>query len=108
MYSEENDILGAGAYGRVFKGVLTSLPAKESLDVAIKTIRPGVDVIYFKALLSELKVMAFLGNGHENLVHLKAACTEGIKNGEIMEHLLTSKIHADTLKYLVHIKLFNI
>ncbi|XP_035703988.1 uncharacterized protein LOC110844824 isoform X2 [Folsomia candida] len=83
LHFEENDILGAGAYGRVFKGVLTSLPAKESLDVAIKTIRPGVDVIYFKALLSELKVMAFLGNGHENLVHLKAACTEGIKNGEI-------------------------
>jgi hypothetical protein len=74
----EDKVLGSGTYGIVNKGIVWL--GSELIPVAIKTIRPGVDISYFKALLSELKIMAYIGNGHENIVHLVAACTENIRN----------------------------
>lgn len=47
--------------------------------VAIKTTKPltsGKE--YFKALLSELKIMTYIG-GHDNIVNLIGACTQNIK-----------------------------
>lgn len=47
--------------------------------VAVKTCGGDVDVMYFKALLSEVKIMAFIGH-HKNVVSLIAACTQNIRN----------------------------
>jgi len=38
-----------------------------------------VDVIYFKALLSELKIMAWIGN-HDRIVNLMATWTGNIEH----------------------------
>ena len=72
----EGTILGKGQFGIVHKGVLNRNGGKSL--VAIKTVTPGVDVETFKALLSEIKIMAYLDR-HENIAHLIGACTVDIK-----------------------------
>jgi serine/threonine protein kinase len=62
--------LGSGAYGMVFKGKLK----ETGMPVAIKTLKPNADMMYFKSLLSELKVITFIGE-HENIVKCIGACT---------------------------------
>lgn len=61
-----------GQFGQVLKGSVGSLP------VAVKTTKPSSDVIYFRSLLSELKILQFLGT-HENIVNLVGANTRNIK-----------------------------
>lgn len=39
----------------------------EGITVAIKTVKRNVGILYFKALLSELKIMAYIGK-HPNIV----------------------------------------
>lgn len=59
-------------------------------EVAVKTIKPvdyGMDT--FKALLSELKIMTYIGK-HENIVNLVGACTTNIQKSELF--LLKSTI----------------
>jgi hypothetical protein len=53
------------------------------LNVAVKTCHPNVDVAYFKALLSEIKIMGYLGH-HGNVVSMVGACTENIKDREFI------------------------
>ena len=45
--------------------------------VAIKTVSKGVDLETFKSLLSEIKIMAYLGK-HENIIHMIGASTVDI------------------------------
>ncbi|ODM94799.1 Receptor-like tyrosine-protein kinase kin-16, partial [Orchesella cincta] len=97
--------LGSGEFGLVLMGKLnlenyeqykninqygacstTSFSVKTSSDVihnempvAVKTCTKNIDVSNFKAVLSEVKIMAYLGH-HENLVTLIGACTAGIRS----------------------------
>jgi FMS-like tyrosine kinase 1 len=50
----------------------------ESETVAVKAVKRNVGVLYFKALLSELKIMAFIRQ-HPNIVSLVGACTHNIR-----------------------------
>ncbi|CAG7721036.1 unnamed protein product [Allacma fusca] len=75
-FSAGDEILGSGAYGKVVKGHYGVM------DAAIKTLKPCCDVTYLKALLSELKIMSFVGR-HPNIVNLLGACTQNIRKKEI-------------------------
>ncbi|CAG7816765.1 unnamed protein product [Allacma fusca] len=75
-FTASEEILGIGAYGKVVKGLYgTSV-------VAIKTLKKTADVGYLKALLSELKIMSFVGR-HSNVVNLLGASTQNIRKKEI-------------------------
>ncbi|CAG7719737.1 unnamed protein product [Allacma fusca] len=73
----DEDKLGEGTYGIVFKGCLVESP---NGTVAVKTVRSEVDKSVLLALLSELKVMIYLGQ-NENIVRLVGACTEFLREG---------------------------
>ncbi|CAG7830411.1 unnamed protein product [Allacma fusca] len=76
-------ILGSGAYGMVLKGKLTQ-DSGEQMDVAVKTTKPdAAGVAYFKALLLELKIMAYVGS-HANIVNLLGAVTKNIRSRELL------------------------
>ena len=67
-------ILGSGAFGVVMKGTL------DKNEVAVKTIKRNADKQYLKALLSELKIMIYLGN-HDNIVTFLGAYTKELQKG---------------------------
>jgi len=48
------------------------------IESAFKTVKPEADISYFKAILSELKILIYLGE-HESIVKLIGAWTENIK-----------------------------
>ena len=50
----------------------------EEVPVAVKTVKKDAGVLYFKALLTELKIMAFIGK-HPNIVNLIGACTQNLR-----------------------------
>lgn len=77
---EENAVLGSGAYAIVLRGTVHR--NGDRTKVAIKTAKPMDDISYFKALLSELKIMGFIGT-HANIVNLVGAHTKNIQNREI-------------------------
>ena len=68
-------ILGSGAFGVVMKGTL------DKNEVAVKTIKRNADKQYLKALLSELKIMIYLGN-HDNIVTFLGAYTKELQKGK--------------------------
>jgi serine/threonine protein kinase len=49
----------------------------ENLDVAVKTAKPTNNIDYFKAMLSEVKIMIYLGEA-ANVVNLLGVCTQDI------------------------------
>ncbi|CAG7838414.1 unnamed protein product [Allacma fusca] len=71
---DSKSVLGSGAYGIVKKGIVNGVPA------AVKTIRTGADKSYLKSLLSELKILIYLGK-HPNLIELIGANTVQLKKG---------------------------
>jgi len=75
FFIDEENILGNGEFGCVYKGKI------ERKIVAIKTTKKNIDVDQFKAMLSEIKVMTYLGP-HENVVSFVGACTDNIRQGE--------------------------
>jgi serine/threonine protein kinase len=81
---DETKLLGSGQFGVVYKGFLLRNGEKEV--VAVKTVAKGVPVEVFKALLSEIKIMAFLGK-HENVVELIGANTQDIFRCESNEEI---------------------
>ncbi|ODM94981.1 Vascular endothelial growth factor receptor kdr-like [Orchesella cincta] len=112
-------ILGSGEYGLVLGGKVMTENVKgyvsisnppdpeeltmnqeaetnnEELTVAVKMCKKDVDVTNFKALLAEIKVMAYLGN-HKNLVSLIGAwelliIVEFCKNGSLESYLRNNK-----------------
>jgi hypothetical protein len=72
-------VLGSGEYGLVVKGMAILKEEERRTAVAIKTVKASAEIGHFKALLSELKILAYLGY-NENLVNLCGAWTENIKN----------------------------
>ena len=63
--------LGSGEFGVVYPGIFRSEP------VAIKVLKHSVDVDDFKAVLAEVKIMAYMGD-HEFVVKFIGAETSEI------------------------------
>lgn len=72
--------LGCGEYGCVYKVAWNM--GNQLVDVAVKTVDPAMsDINQFKALLTEAKVMMFMGK-HENVVNLLGICTDEIRESK--------------------------
>lgn len=50
---------------------------EDCTTVAVKTVKPNADESHFRALITELKIMANLGK-HFNVVNLIGACTKNL------------------------------
>ncbi|CAL8103198.1 unnamed protein product [Orchesella dallaii] len=75
--------LGSGAFATVYRALLCRRTDIQKYPVAVKTTNPlSSNVEHFKALLSELKIMTFIGT-HKNIVNLIGACTEDIKKRKL-------------------------
>ncbi|KAG5849656.1 KIT proto-oncogene, receptor tyrosine kinase b isoform X1 [Anguilla anguilla] len=69
--------LGSGAFGRVVEATAYGmLKADSVMTVAVKMLKPSAHVTETEALMSELKVLSYLGH-HMNIVNLLGACTVG-------------------------------
>ena len=71
-------VLGSGEFGVVHPGIFNSEP------VAIKTFKRTLDIDEFKAVLAELKMMAYLG-GHDFIVKFVGAEISEIAQREAQE-----------------------
>uniref|UniRef100_A0A8C4YKW6 receptor protein-tyrosine kinase n=1 Tax=Gopherus evgoodei TaxID=1825980 RepID=A0A8C4YKW6_9SAUR len=69
--------LGAGAFGKVVEATAYGLfKSDAAMTVAVKMLKPSAHLTEREALMSELKVLSYLGN-HINIVNLLGACTVG-------------------------------
>ncbi|KAI4585621.1 hypothetical protein MJG53_005855 [Ovis ammon polii x Ovis aries] len=69
--------LGAGAFGKVVEATAYGLIKSDAaMTVAVKMLKPSAHLTEREALMSELKVLSYLGN-HMNIVNLLGACTIG-------------------------------
>ncbi|XP_042534333.1 mast/stem cell growth factor receptor Kit isoform X1 [Dipodomys spectabilis] len=69
--------LGAGAFGKVVEATAYGLIKSDAaMTVAVKMLKPSAHLTEREALMSELKVLSYLGN-HVNIVNLLGACTIG-------------------------------
>lgn len=59
------------------------IPGEPVSTVAVKMVKKNVDLIYIKALASELKIMVHLGK-HVNVVNLLGACTKNVANSKYL------------------------
>ncbi|OXA58611.1 Vascular endothelial growth factor receptor 2 [Folsomia candida] len=92
---DRNVLLGSGAYGLVYKGKML----ETNMPIAIKTLKPNADILYFRSLLSELKVMTYIGHENENIVKCIGASTAEkiVHHGRV---LCTWKDHRNDFKHL--------
>uniref|UniRef100_A0A8C6P254 receptor protein-tyrosine kinase n=1 Tax=Nothobranchius furzeri TaxID=105023 RepID=A0A8C6P254_NOTFU len=69
--------LGSGAFGKVVRATAYGLCSVDTVTtVAVKMLKPNAHSTEKEALMSELKVLSYLGN-HVNIVNLLGACTVG-------------------------------
>ncbi|KAK2816955.1 hypothetical protein Q5P01_025146 [Channa striata] len=69
--------LGSGAFGKVVRATAYGLCSADTVTtVAVKMLKPNAHSTEKEALMSELKVLSYLGN-HINIVNLLGACTVG-------------------------------
>uniref|UniRef100_A0A672Z2V6 receptor protein-tyrosine kinase n=1 Tax=Sphaeramia orbicularis TaxID=375764 RepID=A0A672Z2V6_9TELE len=69
--------LGSGAFGKVVRATAYGLCSADTVTtVAVKMLKPNAHSTEKEALMSELKVLSYLGN-HMNIVNLLGACTVG-------------------------------
>ncbi|KAE8629582.1 hypothetical protein XENTR_v10000535 [Xenopus tropicalis] len=89
-------ILGAGAFGKVVEATAYGLIKEDSrMTVAVKMLKPSAHSTEREALMSELKVLSYLGH-HKNIVNLLGACTIGGPTLVITEYCC----YGDLLNYL--------
>lgn len=89
-------ILGAGAFGKVVEATAYGLFKSDApLTVAVKMLKPSAHSTEREALMSELKVLSYLGH-HINIVNLLGACTIGGPTLIITEYCC----YGDLLNYL--------
>lgn len=75
------NVLGSGAFGIVRKAEAVGIIEKGvKTTVAVKVAKRHHDSLFIKALVSELKIMIYLGQ-HPNVVNLLGACTKDLING---------------------------
>ncbi|XP_019717685.1 KIT proto-oncogene, receptor tyrosine kinase b [Hippocampus comes] len=69
--------LGSGAFGKVVRATAYGLNSADTVTtVAVKMLKHNAHATEKEALMSELKVLSYLGN-HMNIVNLLGACTVG-------------------------------
>lgn len=79
--------LGAGAYAVVYSGsLLKQIDNGEKKEVlaAIKMVKSNAGDEYLRAILKEIKTMAFVGS-HPHIVELLACCTQNFQAGKILK-----------------------
>ncbi|KAL1237506.1 Vascular endothelial growth factor receptor [Trichinella spiralis] len=108
---EVGDILGEGQFGRVYEGFIVGNNKADKTMVAVKTPKNGKNVEHQKALLSELKVMVYIGF-HPNVLALIGAITKHMVQGEFEVVLVTPKMttgNAETLPsdYMIPNSMFS-
>jgi hypothetical protein len=74
--------LGTGCFGRVVRAEAVGIKDSEETvkTVAVKMIKSATNVAALEALVSELKILIYLGS-HLNVVNLLGACTKQISRG---------------------------
>jgi hypothetical protein len=74
--------LGTGCFGRVAKAEAVGLKDSEEAvkTIAVKMVRSQANLAAMEALISELKILVYLGS-HLNVVNLLGACTKQIHKG---------------------------
>ncbi|XP_009293978.1 macrophage colony-stimulating factor 1 receptor 1 isoform X1 [Danio rerio] len=89
-------VLGAGAFGKVVQATAIGLVKDETITrVAVKMLKPSARFEEREALMSELKILNYIGP-HENIVNLLGACTQGGPMLMITEYCC----HGDLLNFL--------
>jgi serine/threonine protein kinase len=74
--------LGVGCFGRVVKAEAVGVKDSEETvkTVAVKMVKSQINAAAMEALVSELKILIYLGS-HLNVVNLLGACTKNIHKG---------------------------
>ena len=74
--------MGEGCFGRVVLGEAVGVKDSEETvkTVAVKMIKSITNVAALEALVSELKILIYLGS-HLNIVNLLGACTKQVHRG---------------------------
>ncbi|XP_066998855.2 platelet-derived growth factor receptor alpha [Anabrus simplex] len=94
--------LGAGAFGLVIKAQAEGIIEGEPVTtVAVKMVKRNAEIMFLKALASELKIMVHLGK-HLNVVNLLGACTNNIIKRElyvIVEYCPFGNVHNYLLRH---------
>ncbi|ODM87470.1 Platelet-derived growth factor receptor alpha [Orchesella cincta] len=80
VVSDLNLLLGSGAFGAVYEGIVVTSNCETK--VAVKTTMPSSPSTAMTGLLSEIKVLTYLGN-HDNIVNIIGAYTKAIKKGNV-------------------------
>ncbi|KAI9559272.1 hypothetical protein GHT06_016061 [Daphnia sinensis] len=77
--------LGVGCFGRVVKAEAVGVKhAEETVKtVAVKMVKSQTNMAALENLVSELKILIYLGS-HLNVVNLLGACTKRIHKGELL------------------------
>ncbi|XP_045029053.1 vascular endothelial growth factor receptor 1 isoform X3 [Daphnia magna] len=77
--------LGTGCFGRIFKAKAIGIKDCDGSvkTVAVKMIRSKTNATAMEDLISELKILAYLGC-HLNIVNLLGACTKQINKGDLL------------------------
>nr|XP_055036439.1 macrophage colony-stimulating factor 1 receptor isoform X2 [Misgurnus anguillicaudatus] len=89
-------VLGAGAFGKVVQATACGLVNDETItQVAVKMLKPSACFEEKEALMSELKILSYIGP-HDNIVNLLGACTQGGPMLMITEYCC----HGDLLNFL--------
>ncbi|XP_039633778.1 macrophage colony-stimulating factor 1 receptor 2-like [Perca fluviatilis] len=88
-------VLGSGAFGKVVEATAYGLGSDNATRVAVKMLKPSAHSEEREALMSELKILGYLGY-HDNIVNLLGACTRGGPMLMITEYCS----HGDLLNFL--------
>uniref|UniRef100_A0A8C6TGE0 receptor protein-tyrosine kinase n=1 Tax=Neogobius melanostomus TaxID=47308 RepID=A0A8C6TGE0_9GOBI len=89
-------VLGSGAFGKVVAATAVGLdPNQNETTVAVKMLKPRALSEEREALMSELKILSYIGF-HQNIVNLLGACTTGGPMLMITEYCH----HGDLLNFL--------
>lgn len=76
--------LGSGAFGEVLQAEVQGLiQGEQKTMVAAKRVKDSTKDEYMKALISELKLMIFVGS-HQSVVKILGVVRENIINGKIL------------------------
>ena len=96
---ELGTLLGSGEYGRVLKARARGILGGHNFStVAVKTLKENPELEKLNALMSELKILIYIGN-HPNLVNLLGACTGRLSDMELFVILEFCR-HGNLLQYL--------
>ncbi|XP_046394628.1 vascular endothelial growth factor receptor 1-like [Ischnura elegans] len=89
--------LGSGAFGRVVKAEAEEIKDDEKFTtVAVKMVKPHSEISHLKALMTELKILIYIGH-HLNVLNLLGACTTELIKKElwvIVEYCRYGNLHS--------------